>query len=141
MTRGLERNRRGGRGRARISRRAVVRARVSREGGKRRLVGDVAADDAQGAGEGDPVGVAVFLLCGLVHQVLQGVVDQEETEDLLFDAGRVRGAQDETGPALVGLDLVQGVLDLPPLGVERGQGGPTVIAHNQPTAASSYGST
>ena len=51
---------------------------MSREGGKCRLVGDVAADDAQGAGEGDPVGVAVRLVCGVVHQVPQGVVDQEE---------------------------------------------------------------
>lgn len=58
-----------GRGRSRISRRAVARARAIREGGKCRLVGDVAADDAQGASEGDPVGVLVRLPGGLMHQV------------------------------------------------------------------------
>ncbi|WP_354644285.1 hypothetical protein [Kitasatospora camelliae] len=96
-------------------------ARASREGGKRRLGGDVAAGDAQGADEGDSVGVAPGLPCGLVHQVAQGVVDQEEREDLLFHSAGVLGAQDEPGPALMGLDLVQGGLDLSPLGVERGE--------------------
>jgi len=67
MTRGLERNRRGAKSRSRISCRAVTSARASREGGKCRLVGDVAADDAQGAGEGNPVRVLLGLMCGLVH--------------------------------------------------------------------------
>lgn len=57
MTRGLDRNRFGGSRRSWISRRARASARVSREGGKRRLVGDVAAGDPQGADEGDSVGV------------------------------------------------------------------------------------
>lgn len=55
-----------------------------------------------------------------MHQVAQGVVDQEEGEDLLLDTARVLGSQDQTGPALVGLDLIQRGLDLPPLGIELG---------------------
>src|SRR5438309_6398218 len=69
ITRGLDRNRRGGRRRSRISRRVWVSARASREGGRCRLAGDVAADDAKGAGEGDPVGIAAGLPGRLVHQV------------------------------------------------------------------------
>lgn len=68
-----------------ISRRLWVMDRASREGGKRRLPGDVAADDAQGAGEGEPVRIVPGIERGLVHQVPQRVVDQQEREDLLFD--------------------------------------------------------
>ena len=58
MTRGLERCLRGGKSRSSSSRAVCVRARLLvGEGGKCRLVGDVAAGDAEGAGEGDPVGV------------------------------------------------------------------------------------
>jgi hypothetical protein len=121
MTRGLERNRRGDKSRSRISPRTVTSARASREGGKCRLVGDVAADDSQGAGEGDPVGIMVRLLCGLVHQVPQGVVHQEKGEDLLFGPVMVLGAQDEAGTSKMGLDLVERALDLPSLGVQGGQ--------------------
>lgn len=69
ITRGLERNRRAGSSRSVISRRLWARDRASREGEKRRLPGDVAADDAKGAGEGDPVGIVPGLEGGLVHQV------------------------------------------------------------------------
>lgn len=69
MTRGLERGRRAGRGRSVISRRLCLSVWVRREGGKRRLPGDVAADDAQGAGEGDPVGVVSGVYGGLMHEV------------------------------------------------------------------------
>ncbi len=51
-------------------------ARVSRQGGKCRLAGDVAADDAQGAAEGDPVRITSGLAGCFVHQVAQRVVDQ-----------------------------------------------------------------
>jgi hypothetical protein len=69
ITRGLDRSRRGGSSRSQISRNVWFSARASREGGKRRLAGDVAADDAQGAGEGEPVGIVADLPGGLVHQV------------------------------------------------------------------------
>lgn len=48
-------------------------------------------------------------------------MDQEECKDFLLDAARVLGSQDQARPALVGLDLIQRGLDLPPLGIERGQ--------------------
>jgi hypothetical protein len=78
----------------------------------------VAADDTKGAGERDPVGVVTALEGGLVHQVPQCVVHQQEREDLLLDPDRVLGTQHQPGPALMVLDLVQGVLDLPPLGIQ-----------------------
>ncbi|MET7313636.1 hypothetical protein ABZS68_43420 [Streptomyces sp. NPDC005571] len=56
---------------------------------------------------------------GLVHQVPQGVVDQQEREDLLLDPAGVLRAPDEVGPSKTGLDLVQSGLDLPPLGIQR----------------------
>jgi hypothetical protein len=68
ITRGLERNRRGGSSRSVTSRRLWVMDRASLEGGKRRLPGDVAAHDAQGAGEGDPVGIVSGFEGGLVHE-------------------------------------------------------------------------
>lgn len=83
ITRGLERNRRGGSSRSVISRRLWVMDRASREGGKRRLPGDMAADDAKGAGEGDPVKIVPGLGGSLVHQVLQRVVDQQEREGVV----------------------------------------------------------
>jgi hypothetical protein len=82
-----------------MSRRVCVSVRVSREGGKRRLPGDVAADDAQSADEGDPVRIVALPQGGPVYEVPQGVVDQEKRVDLLLGPGGVLGAQDETGPA------------------------------------------
>ena len=117
ITRGFERNRRAGSSRSVISRRLWAVDRASREGGKRRLPGHAAADDAKGAGEGDPVGIVPGLESGLVHQVAQRMLDQQECEDLLFDAAWVPGTQHHPRDALVVLDLVQGVLDLPPLGI------------------------
>ncbi|MEU2225816.1 hypothetical protein [Streptomyces sp. NPDC018347] len=58
---------------------------------------------------------------GLVHQVPQRVVDQQEREDLLLDSRWVLGTQHHPRDALMVLDLVQGVLDLPPLGIEGGK--------------------
>jgi hypothetical protein len=81
----------------------------------------VTADDAKGAGEGDPVGIVPGLEGGLVHQVPQRVADQQEREDLLFGAAWVPGTHHQPWDALVVLDLVQGVLDLPPLGIEGGK--------------------
>ncbi|WP_189282011.1 hypothetical protein [Streptomyces atratus] len=62
-----------------------------------------------------------LLSCGFVHEVPHGMVNQEEREDLLLGPGRVLGAQDQTWPAQVRLDLVQRGLDLPAFGIERGK--------------------
>ncbi|WP_376733885.1 hypothetical protein, partial [Streptomyces broussonetiae] len=93
ITRGFERNRRAGSSRSVISRRLWAVDRARREGGKRRLPGHVAADDAKGTGEGDPVRIVPGFESGLVHQVAQRVMDQQEREDLLFDAAWVPGTQ------------------------------------------------
>lgn len=69
----------------------------------------MAADDAKGAGEGDPVGIVPGVEGGLVLQVPQRVVGQQGREGLLFDAAWVLGTQHQPRDALVVLDLVQGV--------------------------------
>jgi hypothetical protein len=53
-------------------------------GGKCRLVGDRAACDPRCADERDPVGVVVAFSGGLVDQVTDGVVDEEEPVEFLF---------------------------------------------------------
>ena len=60
-------------------------ARVRREGGKGRLGGDLAADDAQGAGEGELVGVEFCLVGGFGHEPADGVVGDEQSVELLQD--------------------------------------------------------
>src|SRR5689334_25197954 len=115
--RGLVRWRRGGLGRARISATASAVAWFRAEGGKGRLGGDLAADDVQGAGEREPVGVEFGLVGGLGHELADGVVGEQEAVELLQDEVGAAGAQDGAGAALVGLDLVEGELDLPALAV------------------------
>ena len=75
-TRGLARWRRVMRNR-RIS--VIVRAsaRARRSGGKGRLVGDLAADHSQAAGERQLVGVKVAVNGGLVHHPTDGNMDQQ----------------------------------------------------------------
>ena len=77
ITRGLWRGRRVSRWRW-ISARARDRARASREGGKGRLGGDLAADDVQGAGEGEPVGVDSGLVGGFGHELADRVVGDQK---------------------------------------------------------------
>jgi len=87
--------------------------------GKGRRGGDAAADDAQGLGEGDPVGVAVLGGGGgLVHQCASGVMDDQVRPDLLTCAIGTAGTQDGGWSALVGLQLLEDALDLPPLQVQ-----------------------
>lgn len=57
-----------------ISRWAVSR----REGGNRRLVRDLAADDVDRLGEGVPVGVGTEVVGGFAHEHLRGVVGEQE---------------------------------------------------------------
>jgi hypothetical protein len=75
-TRGLARWRRVMRNR-RISLIVRASARARRSGGKGRLVGDLAADHAQRAGEGQLVGVQVGVQGGLVHHPTDGNMDQQ----------------------------------------------------------------
>src|SRR5437773_5484881 len=117
MTRGLWRARRVSRWRW-ISARARDRARASREGGKGRLGGDLAADQAQGAGEGDAVGVGAGVQRCLVHEGADGVADQQEAVDLLLHAARSVGAQHHAGCSLMGLELIKRSPELPPLGIQ-----------------------
>nr|WP_286157512.1 hypothetical protein [Streptosporangium nondiastaticum] len=49
------------------------------------------------------------------------VVDEQKSVGLLLDTVGIPRAQDEMVPALVGLDLVESGLDLPPLVVESGE--------------------
>src|SRR5438034_7860206 len=122
ITRGLWRGRRVSRWRW-ISARARDRARASREGGKGRLGGDLAADQAQGAGERDAVGAGAGVQRCLVHEGADGVVDQQEPPDLLLHAAGGVGAQHHAGCSLVGLELIKRGLKLPPLGIQPGQAG------------------
>ena len=59
--------------------------------------------------------------CGLVHQVPDGVVDEQEAVKFLLGPVGVLRTQYQVRPAEVGLDFVQGGLELPSLGVEGGQ--------------------
>lgn len=51
------------------------------------MTGEVAADDAQGAGKGDPVRIASLVPCGLVHQVPLSPSGLDESFDLGFCGG------------------------------------------------------
>jgi hypothetical protein len=55
-------------------------------GGRCRLANDLAAHDPQGSGERDPVGVVIGFTRGLVHEVPDGVMDQQEAVEFLFGA-------------------------------------------------------
>jgi hypothetical protein len=90
-------------------------------GGKRRLVVDLAARHAQRADERDPVGIGVAVDGGFVHEVADGVMDEQEAVEFLLGAVGMAGAQNEVASAEVGLDFVQRGLELPPLGVDGGQ--------------------
>ena len=103
-------------------------ARFRREGGKGRLGGDLAADDVQCAGEGEPVGVEFGLVGGFGHEPADGVVGDQQPVELLQDHVRGAGAEDGGRAALVGFYLVESDLDFPALmvggGDLRGRAGP-----------------
>jgi hypothetical protein len=124
-TRGNARSRRVGSSRSAISRLTRVSVLAAGSGGNGRLAGgaDLAADDAQTANKGEPVGVEVIVQGGLVHQPPDGVVDQQHAPDLLGDHLGGLGAQHHLGAALVGLELIQGGLKFPALLVQRRQFG------------------
>ncbi len=72
-----------------------------------------------GVHEGYSVGILPGLAGGLVDQASHGVVGEHEPVDLLVDQVGRLAAQGGAGPEDVGLDLVIGGLDLPPLVVQR----------------------
>jgi hypothetical protein len=70
----------------------------------------VAADDAQGAGEFDAVGVDAGFGGGGADQGADGVVGQQVAVDFLADHVRAFGPQDAAGAAQGGLELTVGGL-------------------------------
>ncbi|WP_307080400.1 hypothetical protein [Streptomyces canus] len=77
--------------------------------------------------EGQPVRVEAGFASGVVHDVPERVVDEDEAVDFLLNTVGVLRAEDGAGSALMGLDLVQGV-DLPRLVVEARQLGGEPLA-------------
>ncbi len=96
-------------------------ALASRRGGKRGLAGHLAPRDVQGAGKRQPVRVHLGLQGGLVHEGADGVVDQQVRPDLLADPVGIAAAQHHSWAALMGLQLIQRGLRLPPLRIQRWQ--------------------
>ena len=75
----------------------------------------------EGCDEGYSVGIAACLKGGVEHETADGVVAAEVSPDFLEHEFGGFGAQHGAGPALVCLELVEGRLDLPPLGISCGQ--------------------
>src|SRR5215218_707818 len=120
-TRGKARSRRGG-SRCRSASATACRVPLaSRRGGKRGLTGDLAPRDVQAAGKRQPVRVDLAVQGGLVHERADGVMDQQVRPDLLADPVGMAAAQHHPGAALMGLELIQRGLQLPPLGIQRRQ--------------------
>jgi len=125
-TRGAERCRRLGFSRARSRARNVRHIDGRSLGswvlrGESTLLGDRLAHDPQGGGEADPVGVVPCMLSGVSHQRPDRVVATQMAPDLLqHQVGGLR-AQHYPRAALVGLELVERGLDLPPLRVSAGE--------------------
>ncbi len=90
-------------------------------GGKSALLGDRSAGDPQGCDEGEAVWVVAGVFGGSEHQGADRVVAAQVAPDLLGDQVRGLRAQHLPGSALVGLELVEGGLDLPPLRIGAGQ--------------------
>src|SRR5215213_3558434 len=87
----------------------------------RRALGpwDGAAQDAERAGEAEAVGVGAGAPGGLIHHGADGEMGEQQPVDLLDDLAGVLAAERAGVGPLVGLDLVQRGLDLPPLVVGR----------------------
>src|SRR5450756_2778616 len=112
-------------------------------GGKSALLGDGSPGDAQRSDERDSVRVAGGVVGGVEHQGADRVVAAQVTPDLLGDQLRGLRAQYRSGASLVGLELVEGGLDLPALCVGGGQlgcGGLVVVeqGRDQPVRAGGW---
>ena len=76
------------------------------------------AGGSQGAEKRNPVGINTGpISCGR-HQRADGVVGAQMPVDLLYDPVGGFGAQHHPRTALMGLELIKGGFELPPLGVE-----------------------
>src|SRR5450759_5073241 len=124
MTLWAVRARRAGLSRPRRRRRNPSRPGSSgscRSGGKGARVGDGLAGDPQRGDEADPVRVVPAVVGCLDHEGADREVAAQVSPDLLADQVGGLRAQHRAWSALVGLELVEGQLDLPPLGVGRGE--------------------
>lgn len=116
-TRGLLRWRLRGLRRSVISSSVALSAAASREGGKSRLAGDLAADYAQRAHEGQPVGVDVGLVGRLAHEVPDCVMSEQESPDFLPDHLRRFRSQHPAPASLMSFQLIEAGLELPALSI------------------------
>src|SRR4249919_2065492 len=107
MTRGQVRIRRLGLSRSSISAKTAAVPGDEWSGGEGRRLINLAADEADGAGEADLVRVAAGLVGGPAHQLPDRVVGKQDSPHLLFNEFRGLGAEDPAGCAQVRLDLVQ----------------------------------
>jgi hypothetical protein len=94
---------------------ASLVALSSVRGGKSRLPGNLAADDAEGADKGYPVRIEIGLVGRLSHDAPYPVMGEEEAPDFLFDQFRLSGAEDHALSALVDLEFVEHEFSQPPL--------------------------
>ena len=121
-TRGQDRKRRFGSFCSWISTMVWRTAALSDEGGNRRLVQDLAADDVDRAHVGVPVGVGAEFVGRFGDEHLCRVVGDQQSPDLLFHQVRGPGPEDPMLAHLVGFDLIEDQLVFPPLLVQRREG-------------------
>jgi hypothetical protein len=76
-------------------------------GGKIRLPGHLAADNAERADERNSVRVDIGLVGRFAHEAPYSVVSKEQAPDLLLDHFRFPGAEGHSLPALGHLQLVE----------------------------------
>ena len=96
-------------------------ASANRSGGKCGLVGHLAAHHTQRGDERDAVRVKLSRLGGSIDERSDRMVDEQVGVDLLDHHLRRLRAQHLASTSLVGLQLVEGALFLPPLAVEPGE--------------------
>ena len=75
--------------------------------GKKPPAGNLAADNAERADEGHPVGIEFSLVGSFAHQVLDPVMSEKETPYFLLDQFGFPGTEDRAWPALVRLELIE----------------------------------
>src|SRR6476660_1526858 len=121
VTRGWVRSRLTGLGRWRISARACRMFEASRSGGRTRLPGDVAADDAQGPDERHAQRVELVGVGGLIHQRADRIVGQQQCPDLLTHHLGALRAQDSVAATPAGFDLGEARFEFPALVIDRGE--------------------
>jgi hypothetical protein len=76
---------------------------------------EVFLEPAEGCDEGDPVWVASGVHCSVGHEGSDGVMAAPVPPDFLQDQVGGLGPQHSTLPALVGFQIIERALNLPPL--------------------------